>query len=209
MFIERRRPKRPRILLWVSALLVMVLIWDMGRFAGALEEKARNTLVSLPSVDLIAVLTGGQGRMKEAFRLLENAQGRFLLISGTGASLDAILEANDIQLDPIKRSRIFMDPRSQRTFDNAVEIVRTIEETQSRSVLVVTSNYHMQRSLDLIQEALEPKGMDVVLFPYPVQSPNFDPDRWWKSFDAWRIFLSEYIKSWWAVLDPSDFPEGR
>ncbi len=170
----------------------------MGRFAGALEERARNSLQAPPAVDLIAVLTGGQGRLKEAFRLLEKQRGRTLLISGTSASLDDILKVNGVENFPdLMRSQVFMDPDSQRTVDNAQKIRAVVEKQQIRSVLVVTSNYHMQRSMELIQEELaKPPAIDVTLYPYPVYSPNFDPRTWWKSLDAWRIFVSEYLKSW-------------
>ena len=185
---------------WVAGvvgLLIVLLIWDMGRFSGALEQKARMDFQSLPSVDLIAVLTGGQGRLKEAFRLLELGQGRALLISGTNAPLEDILEANGVEDFPDHlKGDVILDAQSQRTFDNAKEIRAAVRRLDARSLLVVTSNYHMQRSLELIQEefAKRPR-VDIVVYPYPVSSPNFDPASWWKSFSGWRLFISEYFKS--------------
>jgi uncharacterized SAM-binding protein YcdF (DUF218 family) len=182
----------------VLGLGVLLFVWDMGRFSGALSERARADFEALPAVDLIAVLTGGQGRMKHAFDLLESGQGRALLISGTGASLEDILDANDIQDIPEHvKAQIIMDPHSQRTFDNAREIRSAVKRFGAKSLLVVTSNYHMQRSLQLIKDELaKDPPVDIVLHAYPVNSPNFDPDLWWKTLTGWRLFLSEYFKSW-------------
>jgi uncharacterized SAM-binding protein YcdF (DUF218 family) len=184
-------------ILGVLGLLLVLLIWDMGRFSGALEQKAKMDLEAMPSVDLIAVLTGGQGRLKEAFRLLELGQGRALLISGTSASLDDILQANGVENFPDHlKDDVILDSHSQRTFDNAREIREAVMRLEARSLLVVTSNYHMQRSLELIQEEFEKRPrVDVILYTYPVTSPNFDPGRWWRSFSGWRLFASEYFKS--------------
>jgi uncharacterized SAM-binding protein YcdF (DUF218 family) len=184
-------------ILGVVGLMAVLLIWDMGRFSGALEQKAKMDLESLPSVDLIAVLTGGQGRLKEAFRLLESGQGRALLISGTNAPLEDILEANGVVDFPDHlKEDVILDAASQRTFDNAKEIREAVRRLDARSLLVVTSNYHMQRSLELIQEEFSKRPrVDVVVYTYPVSSPNFDTASWWKGFSGWRIFISEYVKS--------------
>ncbi len=184
-------------ILGVIGLAAALLIWDMGRFSGALEQKAKMDLEALPSVDLIAVLTGGQGRLKEAFRLLENGQGRALLISGTNAPLEDILEANGVVNFPEHlKEDVILDAASQRTFDNAKEIREAVRRLDARSLLVVTSNYHMQRSLELIQEEFSKRPrVDVVVYTYPVSSPNFDTDSWWKGLSGWRIFVSEYVKS--------------
>ncbi len=184
-------------ILGVIGLAAVLLIWDMGRFSGALEQKAKMDLEALPSVDLIAVLTGGQGRLKEAFRLLENGQGRALLISGTNAPLEDILEANGVMNFPDHlKEDVILDAASQRTFDNAKEIREAVRRLDARSLLVVTSNYHMQRSLELIQEEFSKRPrVDVVVYTYPVSSPNFDTDSWWKGLSGWRIFISEYVKS--------------
>lgn len=204
MFRKRSR-YNSRWLTWTLGFLFILLVWDMGRFSGALEEKARGVdFDSIPSVDLIAVLTGGQGRLKEAFRLLESGQGRVLLISGTSASLEDILQANGISnIPPPLISRVILDPHSQGTFDNAKEIKSAVLSFDARSVLVVTSNYHMQRSLELIQDEFskEPR-VDTVLHAYPVNSPNFDPDYWFISATGWQIFVSEYFKSLGAKFLP-------
>lgn len=184
-------------ILGVLGLCFVLLVWDMGRFSGALEQKARMDFELMPSVDLIAVLTGGQGRLKEAFRLLELGQGRALLISGTNAPLEDILEANGVEDFPEHlKDDVILDDQSQRTFDNAKEIREAVQRLDARSLLVVTSNYHMQRSLELIQEEFDKRPrVDAVVYTYPVSSPNFNPSSWWASFSGWRLFVSEYFKS--------------
>lgn len=195
---RKRRVYKSRWVTWSLAFIFILIVWDLGRFSGALEEKARGIkFEDLPDVDLIAVLTGGQGRLKEAFKLLESGQGRVLLISGTNASLEDILLVNGVDnIPPTLKDRVVLDSHSQRTFDNAKEIKSMAFTFGARSVLVVTSNYHMQRSLQLIQDefAKEPR-LDTILHAYPVNSPNFDLENWHSSLTGWRLVLSEYFKS--------------
>jgi uncharacterized SAM-binding protein YcdF (DUF218 family) len=183
------------LVFWGSLELCLYGIWVAFRVLSK-RRRARD-FESLPAVDLIAVLTGGQGRLKEAFRLLEVGQGRALLISGTNAPLNDILEANNVEDFPEHlKNDVILDPHSLRTFDNAKEIRNAVRRLEARSLLVVTSNYHMQRSLELIRDEFSKRPrIDVVMYAYPVSSPNFDIQTWWQSVSGWRLFMSEYFKS--------------
>jgi uncharacterized SAM-binding protein YcdF (DUF218 family) len=182
----------------LTFVLVAFVAYDLSTFAARLWP-ASPKVEDLPSVDLIVVLTGGQGRLREALSLLQNQKGKELLISGTFAqsTIDDILSANEISDFPeAYKSRIRLDPGSQRTVENVQEIRRVIERDQFQSVLVVTSNYHMKRTLWLLEEELARKpAIKVDLIPYPVSSPNFEVVSWWKSLAGWQILFSEYFKT--------------
>ena len=130
---------------------------------------------------------------------MEQSGGSWLFISGTevGVGLNAILKAND--MDPLPnevRGRIYLDSKSTSTLENAVEIRRIVERLGAKSLMLVTSRYHMRRAERVLRKqfAKEP-AVNVKIYEHSVESPNFHPETWWTSATGWEIVLSEYLKS--------------
>jgi len=188
--------RRLAFLLFLVAMGVWVV--DLIRFSSTLYVIPGDNYAG-ESVDVVAVLTGGQGRFKEAFSFLERKQGKVLFISGIdeGVKLEEILKANKVETPSSEYlGRIFVDRVSRSTLDNATEIRKIMEWLQAKSLLVVTSSYHMRRAMLMIQRELRaPPELDVRVYEWSVESPNFDRNLWWKSPIGWEIFMSEYFKS--------------
>ena len=152
------------------------------------------------SIDMIAVLTGGQGRIKKAVELLLYYPNSILLISGVAENVDLyeILDANglsDLGVDEF--SRIKLDRVSLTTEDNVREIYSLAERLGLSSLLIVSSSYHLRRALSFFQKVQKRNSYsDLKVFYQPVESPNFVRQDWWNSLVGWKIFLSEYMKSW-------------
>jgi uncharacterized SAM-binding protein YcdF (DUF218 family) len=141
--------------------------------------------------DGIVALTGGSQRIGDAIDLLAQGFASRLLISGVNerTSRDEIA-----RLNPGQR-RLFeccvdLDYRARNTIGNAIETRRWIERNRFRSIIVVTSAYHMPRTLVELDHALP----DLRKVPYPVVSPSVDPAAWWHSPATARVLLSEYAK---------------
>lgn len=183
----------------IPLLLLLPLTFDLGFFAAGLLPTPKNPEEIAP-VDVIVVLTGGQGRLREAVQFLQNGKGKYLFVSGTApkAQLLDILKANRIDsLSETIHQKILLGDESRSTQENASEIRRAIEKLDAKSILLVTSNYHMRRALLLIQEEFskEPR-LSVLVTGFPVESPNFDKNTWWFSWTGWKILVAEYLKSW-------------
>lgn len=182
----------------VLLAILLPLAFDLGFFAAGLLPETRSPEQIAP-VDLIVVPTGGQGRLREALQFLQNGRGKFLFISGTApdAQLSSILKANRIDEFPVElRQRILLGDESRSTLENAIEIRKIAEKLRARSILFVTSAYHMRRALGLLEtEFRKPPEFRVLIAGYPVESPNFARDTWWKGWTGWRILFSEYYKS--------------
>lgn len=182
------------------AVIVVTLpfAFDLGFFAAGLLPPAKSA-EEAPAADLIVVLTGGRGRLKEATQFLAAGKGKYLFVSGVekNSSLEEILKANRIEeMDDRLSRRILTGDDSRSTSENAVEIRRAVESLRARSVLLVTSNYHMRRALSLLEaEFLKAPAYHVQIYTYPVESPNFEAGEWWRTFTGWQILLSEYVKS--------------
>lgn len=145
------------------------------------------------SADGIVVLTGGEDRIAEAVKLLANGKAKRLLISGVNPSTNKL---HLISFNSVRgRERLFfsccidLDKRALNTEENATEATAWVREKGFHSLIVVTSTYHMPRSLVELRQAMP----DVKLIPYPVKSPTLD-DAWWTSQRAIWVLAKEYGK---------------
>ena len=114
------------------------------------------------NADGIVALTGGASRIADAIELLASGRGKRLLISGANRATNS----NEIsRLNPEfeRWVRCCVDfDRSLNTLGNAIETKRWAERRGFRSLIVVTSNYHMPRALAEIAHQLP----DVALVPF-------------------------------------------
>jgi uncharacterized SAM-binding protein YcdF (DUF218 family) len=148
------------------------------------------------NADGIVALTGGASRIADAIELLASGRGKRLLISGANRSTNS----NEIsRLNPEfeRWVRCCVDiDRSLNTLGNAIETRRWAESRGFRSLIVVTSNYHMPRALAEIAHQLP----GVLLVPFPVVTDRLRTERWWSSSTTARLMLSEYVKYIFAKL---------
>jgi uncharacterized SAM-binding protein YcdF (DUF218 family) len=141
--------------------------------------------------DGIVALTGGSQRIGDAIDLLAKGYAGRLLISGVN---ERTSREEISRLNPGQR-RLFeccvdLDYRARNTIGNAIETRRWIERHRFRSIIVVTSSYHMPRTLVELDHALP----NLRKVPYPVVTPSVDPGAWWYSPSTARVLFSEYAK---------------
>lgn len=118
-----------------------------------------------PKADGIVVLTGGYQRIDQAVELLGKGAGRRLLISGVNPATTG----NHIRLLTRGPGDLFeccvdIGHDALDTTGNATETARWIRENAFKSVILVTNNYHMPRSL----AELERTDRGTKFIPYPV-----------------------------------------
>lgn len=140
--------------------------------------------------DGIVALTGGASRITDAIELLASGRGKRLLISGANRATNSneISRLNP-EFEPWVRCCVDFD-RSLNTLGNAVETKRWAERRGFRSLIIVTSNYHMPRALAEIAHQLP----DVVLVPFPVVTDRQRSERWWGHWVTTRRMFIEYVK---------------
>lgn len=141
--------------------------------------------------DGIVALTGGEARIPEAVKLLALGNGRRLLISGVNP---ATTRRELMNLMPetkrLFRCCIDMDKVARDTIGNADETRVWMEKRRFRSLIVVTSSYHMPRSYAELRRALP----DAELIPYPVKPRSVDVRAWWTNSVTLQLLASEYVK---------------
>ena len=177
----------------VSAALLStamaVLVSGFVQFASAIQRVSPN--VAEPG-DGIVVLTGGQERIKQGVRLLQDGKGRRLLISGVNRSStrDDVKRAVRLKAGPQFDCCVDFGYEALDTSGNAAEARIWAAEHHFRSLIVVTSSYHMPRSLVELRLAMP----DVQLIAYPVVPRHFRGEAWWAHAATFRLILTEYLK---------------
>jgi uncharacterized SAM-binding protein YcdF (DUF218 family) len=177
---------------WIlaGAAGVILLLFGAGFlvFASAI---ARYTPATNARADGIVVLTGGEHRLSEAVRLLAEGRGKRLLISGANpiASRADLLRKSGLSTG-IFKCCVDIGYAAHDTKSNADETKAWADNWGFVKLLIVTSTYHMPRSLTELGSVMP----DVVLVPYPVISRNFRNERWWLHPGTARLLLSEYLK---------------
>jgi uncharacterized SAM-binding protein YcdF (DUF218 family) len=176
--------------------IVGVLALGIG-FFGFLRSLDRAEANTGEKADGIVVLTGGAQRIGDAVDLLVQGRGKRLLISGVNekTSREQIAKLNP------EGKRVFdccvdLDYRARNTIGNAVETRRWAHQYGFRSLIVVTSNYHMPRTLVELASVMPEQG----LVPHAVVTDQLNPDRWWYDPATARLLISEYVKYVVAVL---------
>ncbi|AWN34903.1 YdcF family protein [Methylobacterium radiodurans] len=161
-------------------------------FLGFVDGLVRLERVPVDRADGIVVLTGGAQRIGDAIDLLAAGYGRRLLITGVNerTSRDEIARLNPSQRDLIACC-VDLDYRARNTIGNAIETRRWMRRHRFGTVAVVTSNYHMPRTLIELDHVLE--GADHVI-PHPVVADGFDAARWWQCAGTARLLAAEYAK---------------
>jgi len=172
------------------AAIVLVALFGIGflLFADSLPN-AEEPLTR--KADGIVVLTGGASRIVDAVELLASGHGHRLLISGVHPSTtpSEILRVNP-EFARLMDCCIDLGREATNTTGNAVEIGRWAHERGFRSLIVVTSGWHMPRALVEIERELP----DVDLVPYPVVSERMRAEPWWSDLQTIRLLLMEYVK---------------
>jgi uncharacterized SAM-binding protein YcdF (DUF218 family) len=175
----------------IVAVLALMFVGAAVGFVGFLSQ-LRGVEAKPPRIaDGIVVLTGGSSRVSDAMELLAGGYGKRLLISGvhpTNAASDISRSLPDNQ--SLLRCCVDLDRSAVNTRSNAAETRRWARERGFKSLIVVTSNYHMPRAIVELSHAMP----DIALIPFAVVGEKWRDEPWWTSGATLRLLLSEYAK---------------
>ena len=184
-------PPRGRLCATVVAAFAILFVGAGVGFVAFLSQLRATEAVPAGKADGIVVLTGGSSRVSDAMELLASGYGRRLLISGvhpTNAASDISRSLPDNQ--SLLHCCVDLDRSAVNTRSNAAETRRWARERGFKSLIVVTSNYHMPRAIVELSHAMP----DVELIPFSVIGEKWRDEPWWTSGATLRLLLSEYAK---------------
>lgn len=152
----------------ISIIFIIIFIWLIG-FLYFLTQIANNKIDLNEKADAIIVLTGAKGRIDEGLHLLSFDYGKHLFISGVGQKaplkdVSKFLDSFSSDYVEALKSSITLGHFADSTEGNSIESLEWIKKNNYKKIILVTSNYHMPRSLWLFKNSMP----DIEFIPYPV-----------------------------------------
>lgn len=190
--------KVSRIIGLSASALVVALGIGFAGFATALPGAGQSDAANAPNAansanvataDGIVVLTGGDERITTGLELMADGRGRRLLISGVNRANKSPQELSRRIGEALPACCIDLGYQAMNTIGNADEASDWAKRWGFRSIMVVTSDFHMARSLVEFSRAMP----EVKLIAHPVPS-RFGRQPWWSSRSLAQMLAGEYVK---------------
>ena len=143
------------------------------------------------TADAIVVLTGADRRIDEGVRLLRGGFGNRLLISGVNPRtrpehIRRLAASGETLFDCC----VDFGYDAHDTVGNADETKAWANHYRFARLIVVTSSYHMPRSLAELGRVLP----EAELIAYPVVPRSLGGEVWWLHLSTTRLLAAEYLK---------------
>jgi uncharacterized SAM-binding protein YcdF (DUF218 family) len=181
-------PKFMQALKFLAAAAFAAFALGFVAFVGVVMRAPQGTETK---ADGIVVLTGGDVRILEGARLLREGRGDRLLISGVNRHTG---RQDLIRISGLGEQQfnccVDLGYAALDTIGNADEARLWAEAMRYDSLIVVTSSYHMPRSIAELARELP----NTTLIAHPVQPPGFRDGAWWLRPRTARMLFSEYVK---------------
>lgn len=161
----------------------MLLCW-VGGFIAFINNLPNS--ISAIKTDAVIVLTGGSSRVAEGFKILEQKLANILFISGVGQDVKVNELLTLYKQDPT--SKVEIGKKALNTTGNALEAKDWIDKNNIRSIRLVTSNYHLPRSLLEFHKTMP----NLTIIPHPVVPPIMQKSYWWLNPKLDIMLFNEY-----------------
>lgn len=193
MATARRKAEALRIVLQVIAVVLAVGLlvagWDFARFVA----RADRAVTPDPPMGAEAVvsLTGAADMRIIAGIQLADSLDLPLLISGVNVDTTSadIARISNVDIDKIECC-VMLGKAAATTEGNGAEVADWARRNGYMNLIVVTSEYHMERALFELQHAM-PEGKFI---SHAVASTRVRPADWYKDVPTARVLVEEWVK---------------
>lgn len=186
-----------RIVVIVLTVALLAAGWDFSRFVA----RADRAVTPDPPIDAQAVvaLTGGSdARIIGAVQLADSLQLPLLI---SGVHIDA-RESDIAKIAGVNVAEIqccvTLGKAAATTEGNGAEVAEWAHRHRVDRIIVVTSEYHMDRALLELSRAM-PEGKFI---PHAVMTTKVRPRDWYRDPGTARLLLEEWAKYRIATLRP-------
>lgn len=179
--------------IFTTGLAVLVMVWGIG-FASYIGTVASYTQpevdVNMMTTNAIVVLTGGSERLQAGVNLLLASKGEKLLVSGVHPNVSDASVIKNMLPEKMKKCCVVLGRKATDTFSNAIEATAFVQENKYKAITLVTSHYHMPRSLLVFEKHMP----DLNIVPYPVAPSSVNLTEWWAHSGTLMLLIQEYTK---------------
>jgi uncharacterized SAM-binding protein YcdF (DUF218 family) len=172
------------VILWLLGFIFF--IYNISTLENVIDKKA----------DAIIVLTGAKGRIDTGIQLLWQKNAAHLFVSGVGKN--AVLSDLSKYLDSFTSNQIksiedfiTLGHEANSTEENALETAQWIKDNNYKSIILVTSNYHIPRSLYLFKHFMP----HISIIAHPSKNKNI----------SLKLAFLEYNKFIFCILQYFSF----
>ncbi|MBL4740072.1 MAG: YdcF family protein [Sneathiella sp.] len=175
---------------WLKCLAVLSFVW-VGAFLFFVQEVTGPKFSNSQSADGIVILTGTPKRLEVGFDLLKSGAGKRVLISGVNKNVSreqlrlAMGESIKIMTCCVDLGR-----KARDTVGNAKEAFLWANKHKFDELLIVTSAYHMPRSLIELKRKMPRKS----LYAVASRSDPLKLETWWKNPFVTYVLAAEFNK---------------
>ncbi|MFT5540365.1 MAG: uncharacterized SAM-binding protein YcdF (DUF218 family) [Alphaproteobacteria bacterium] len=185
-------PRWGLVALTAAILWIAGLIWFAEAIPAAVDDADTQT-------DAVVVLTGAAGRLGTGIDLLAGKKAKKLFVSGVYHGVDVqqllrLARRPGAALDCC----MVLGHAADDTRGNAEETAQWVTREGFTSLRLVTSSYHMRRSLLEFRRAMP----SVRIIAHPVFPKGFKARGWWNWPGTFQLIVTEYSKYLVALARP-------
>lgn len=180
-----------RIRTLVAGLVALAAVAFIAGFWNFANSVRLPVPAEAPHAQGIVALTGAQERLETGVRLLQQHDGDRLLISGVNRDVPDNELFAALHVDhQTAQCCVDLGHSAEDTLGNASEAATWARARHYDSLILVTDDYHMPRSLTELRIAMP----EARIYPYPVRTRWTDPALWRSDLSAATRLGSEYVK---------------
>lgn len=182
-----------KIILIALAVIVSIPALELGYFAWVLSRPV--TVPPNLEADAIVVFHGSTSRIKAGYDIAQSLDARFLIISPALKRERAIFDKR-YQLP--SGMRHIGEPFARTTLENAVYSQKIIQRHELKSILLVTSAYHMPRSRAFLNLCLLGTGSGVRVY-YALTGRQSSLMGYVKTSKGVKTLYNEMVRFWGSL----------
>jgi len=154
------------------------------------------------SADIVVALGGDRRRQDEAVAILKSGRARQVLFVGGD------IQPHDYSCLEVPAELRLLQPRvAYTTFEEALTVREVVNKHQFRSVIVVTSPYHLRRALWTFRKVFADSEVTLLVAPSP--NAAFSLNDWWKSYIGRKTVILEYLGLGYYWLTAGNYSIGE
>jgi uncharacterized SAM-binding protein YcdF (DUF218 family) len=181
-------------------IALLLLIWLLGfiYFIYSIQTEVDEPKIK---ADAVVVLTGGSNRLAIGFEILNKKLAKRMFISGVANNVKIYELLNLYMQSPNHNNQynIQLGKDAFNTISNAQETKAWIAKNNIKSIILVTANYHMPRSLFEFKRVIP----EIAIIPHSVISDHVKVKDWWHNPGTAFLLFKEYNK--YLILRMTNF----